>query len=108
MQAGDPAWVACDRGREAPAGAVVTSADRWLVEDHLPRRPGDAGVARDDLSHPVHPVPWRVAQGAHPASADRAGDPTPGGDPAARWSWWPAGDPQHLRTASRGRRPSGP
>ena len=22
----------------------------------------------------------------------------PAGHPAARWSWWPAGDPQHLRT----------
>ena len=76
--------IACDRGREAPAGAVVTSADRRLVEDHLPRRPGDAGVARDDLPHPVHPVPRRVAQGADRSSADRAGDPTSGRDPAAR------------------------
>ena len=107
VQAGDASGAACDRGREAPAGAVVTSADRRLAEDHLPRRPGDAGVARDDLPHPVHPVPRRVTQGADRASADRAGDPTPGRDPAARWSWWPAGDPQHLRTPSRGRRPGG-
>ena len=91
-----------NRGREAPAGAVVTGADRWLVEGHLPRRPGDAGVARDDLPHPVHPVPWCAAPGADRASADRAGDSPPGGNPAPGWPWWPARDPQHLRTPRRG------
>ena len=57
---------------------VVTAADRRLAEDHLSRRPGDAGVARDDLPHPVHPVPRRPTQGADRSSAHRAGDPTPG------------------------------
>ena len=102
----DQPGAACHRGREAEA-AVVTAADRRLAEGHLPRRPGDAGVARDDLPHPVHPVPRRAAQGADRASAHRAGDPTPSGHPAARWAWWPARDPQHLRTTRRSRRPGG-
>ena len=68
------------RGREAKT-AVVASADRRLAEDHLPRRPGDAGVARDDLSHPVHPVPRRTTQGADRSSADQAGDPSPSRHP---------------------------
>jgi hypothetical protein len=98
VQAGNPSPVACDRGREAPAGAVVTSADRRLAEDHLSRRGGDAGVARDDLLHPVHPVPRRLTQGTDRSPAHRPGDPTTGGDLATGRTWWPTGHPQHLRT----------
>ena len=29
----------------------------------------------------------------------------PARDPAARWPWWPARDPQHLRAPCRGRGP---
>ena len=76
LQARDPAATAWNRGREAATAAVVTAADRRLAEDHLPRRPGDAGVARDDLPHPVHSVPRRVTQGADRASAYRAGPPS--------------------------------
>jgi transposase, IS30 family len=107
VQAGNPSQIACDRGREAPAGAVVTGADRRLVEGHLSRRGGDAGVARDDLPHSVHPVPRCAAQGADGASADRAGDPPSGRHPAPGWPWGPAGNPPYLRTPRRGRRPSG-
>ncbi len=67
----------------------------------------DAGVARDDLPHPVHPVPRRAPARADRASTDRAGDPTPGRNPAAGWSRWPTRDPQHLRTTRRSRRPGG-
>ena len=48
----------------------------WLKTTY-PTTSGDAGVARDDLPHPVHPVPRRAAQGADPVSAHRSGDPTP-------------------------------
>ena len=107
VQAGNPSCATCHRGRPAEA-EVVSAADRGLAEDHLPERPGDAGVARDDLPHPVHPVPRRFTQRAHGTSADRAGDPTSGGNPAARWAWGPARDPQHLRTTRRSRRPGSP
>ncbi len=73
--------------------------DRRLAESHSPRRPGDAGVARDDLPHPVHPVTWCPAQGADCVSADRAGDPTSGRNPAAGWTWRPTGHSQYRRTS---------
>src|SRR4051812_34618242 len=75
------------------------STDRWLVEDDLSRRPGDAGVARDDLPHSVHPVPRCPAPGTDRIPSDRPRHPTAGRNPAARRSWRPARDPQHLRTA---------
>src|SRR5215213_528844 len=53
----------------------------WLKTTY-PRRRGDAGVARDDLSHPVHPVPRRLTQGTDRSSADQAGHPTPSRHPA--------------------------
>jgi hypothetical protein len=101
-----PSEIACDRGREAPA-AVVTPVDRRLAEDHLSPRPGDAGVARDDLPHPVHPVPRCPAPGADGSSADRPGDPPTARHPTTRWTWWPAGDPQHrtrIRSSGTPRR----
>jgi DNA-binding CsgD family transcriptional regulator len=49
--------LSCVTSGRAAEAEVVTAADRRLAEGHSPRRPGDAGVARDDLSHPVHPIP---------------------------------------------------
>jgi IS30 family transposase len=46
------------------------------------------------------PVPRGTPQRTDCVSADRSGDPTPGGNPATGWPRWPAGDPQHLRAAS--------
>jgi hypothetical protein len=77
--------VACDRGGEA-AASVVAAADRWLAQGQLPRRPGDAGVAREHLPHPVRPGAWCVAQGADRLPADRSGDPTYQRSPSARRS----------------------
>ena len=59
LQARHPSEAGCHRGPEASA-TMVTPADRRLAEGHLSERPGDAGVARDDLPHPVHPVPRRT------------------------------------------------
>ena len=79
------------RGREAPT-ALVTPADRRLAEADLPRRPRDAGVAREHLPHAVRAVARRAAQGADRLPAHRPGDPTPARGPAARWSRRPARD----------------
>ena len=53
--------------------ALVTAADRGLAGVNLPRRSGDAGVARDDLPVAVRAGPRRAAQGADPLPAHRAG-----------------------------------
>ena len=106
LQAGDqhsPGW--CGGGEAGTA--VVAPADRRLVEDHLTPTINTCSLPREHLPHPVHPVARCAPQGTPSASADRASDPTSSRNPAARWPWWPAGDPAHLRTTRRSRRPGG-
>ena len=52
----------CSTGRRSRSPA-------WLAR--VPRRSGDAGVARDDLSVAVRAGPWRAAQGAGSAVCGR-------------------------------------
>ena len=61
-------------GGEARA-AVVAAADLGLAGGRVPRRSGDARVARDDLPVVVRAVPRRAAQGTDPLSALRAHAP---------------------------------
>ena len=64
----------CSRLRavvEAQArAALVSAADRGLAVRGVPRRSGDAGVARDDLPVAVRAGPRRAPQGTDPLSAD--------------------------------------
>ena len=59
--------------------ALVPAADLGLAGGGVPRRSGDARVARDDLPVVVRAVPRRVTQGTDPLFAFGAHDP-----PAAR------------------------
>ena len=76
----------------------------WLVTG-VPRRRGDAGVARDDLPVAVRAVPRRAAQGTDPLSADEAQRPPPRRQAAQHRPEPHPGHGQHPRTARRGRRP---
>ena len=71
--------------------AVVTATDLGLAGGRVPRRPGDARVARDDLPVVVRAGPRSVTQRTDSLSAFQAHDP-----PAAR----PLGD-ERPRPAAR-------
>ncbi len=88
--------------RQVEAGLAKrrSPSDRGQPGFRLPRRPGDAGVARDDLPVAVRAVPGCAAPGTGRQAAHRASAP-----PSA---WGPAGrePPRHgadLRAAGRGR-----
>ena len=107
---------ACEAGRDPGLRAIVEEKlqRRWSPQQiagwlklTLPRPPGDAGVAREHLPHPVRAVARRAAQGADRVPAHRPGHPPPQGRPPARRSRRPAEHPAHLRAASRGRGPGG-
>ena len=61
-------------GGKKAAAALVTGADRRLVETHVPGRRELPGVTRDHLSQPVHPSPGRLEKGAPWVSATAAHD----------------------------------
>ena len=67
----------------------------WLKLTY-PRRPGDAGVAREHLPHAVRAISRCAAPRADRASAHRASDPPPARSPASRRPRWPARDLEHL------------
>src|SRR3954470_11979714 len=67
VEVGRVSSVAIGRGSEARV-AVVAGADLWWAGARVPRRCGDARVARDDLSVVVRAVPRRVTQGVDPLS----------------------------------------
>ena len=84
------AWARATRPK--PCKLADNPALRAIVEEKLQRRwspqqiagwlkltypdePGDAGVAREHLPHPVRAVARRAAQGADPLPAHRPGDP---------------------------------
>ena len=50
------------------AAEMVARADRRLAQAHLPRGAAQSGVARNDLSQPVHPGPRSAEEGAAGAS----------------------------------------
>jgi hypothetical protein len=102
-EAGHPPAAARNRG--AGSGEeVLAGADRWPVARGIPGRPGDVGVARDDLPVAVCAVAWRAAPRAHEVSAHWPGAAASG--PSTRAAQEPdPGHGQHLRAASQGRRP---
>ena len=70
-QAG-PVPAAASRGRSASSrtcGLLSRSRRGWLTS--IPRRPGDAGVARDDLPVAVRAEPRSAPQGADPRACAR-------------------------------------
>ena len=79
-------------------------ADRPPAARGLPRRSGDAGVARDDLPVAVRAGPRSAAPGADRLSAHRPGAARPRAAPGRRDG---SGHGQHLRAARRGRGPGG-
>ena len=88
--------------------ALVTAADRGLAVGGIPRRSGDAGVARDDLPVAVRADPRRAPQGTDPLSPSSA-QQSPAGRQAVTQR--PRSDPghgQHSRTTRGGRRPAVP
>ena len=100
-------WSAPSGGRGEARAALVSAADLGLAGGGVPRRSGDARVARDDLPVVVRAVPRRVTQGTDPLSAVGTHDAStarPHRDersrPAARHA-------QHSGTARRSRRPGG-
>ena len=69
----------------------------WLVRG-VPRRPGDARVARDDLSVAVRAVPRRAAQGTDPLSAH--GHARPAGPRGHSADERPRPAPRHASTSA--------
>jgi hypothetical protein len=67
-KAGDVPAVAESRGVQARV-AVVSAADLGLAGARVSDRPGDARVARNDLSVVVCAIAWRAAQGTDSLSA---------------------------------------
>ncbi len=67
-----PSW-----RRSCPDGGPRSRSP--AAQGDLSQRPGDAGVAREHLPHPVRPVPWRAAQGTDGLPAHGSGDPGPEG-----------------------------
>ena len=61
-----PVSPAAGGGRSEARAALVSGADRGLAVGGVPRRRGDAGVARDHLPVAVRAVPRRAPQGADP------------------------------------------
>src|SRR5438105_9961537 len=86
--------------------ALVSAADLGLAGGRVPRRSGDARVARDDLHVVVRAVARRVTQGTHPLSAIGTHDPSPAGAHGDERARTAARHAQHSGTTRRSRRPS--
>src|SRR3954470_8888793 len=81
IQAGEAVDVrsAPSGGRGEARAALVSAADLGLAGGRVPRRSGDARVARDDLRVVVRAVAWRVTQGTDPLSPFGSYDSSPAG-----------------------------
>src|SRR5664279_1460820 len=62
---------AARRSESGTEGQMVPGADQCQARRGSSRRPGDAGVPRDDLPGAVLAGPWRAADRAHPGAEAR-------------------------------------